>query len=184
MASQNNNSPDLGDNIMIAGLAFQVATLLLFLGFSGDFAFNAWRRHRQLGAEAFDQSEAARRTRSSWLFRGFVGALTLSTICIFWRSVYRVAELSNGWDGPLMKRQGLFIGFEGVMVVIAVVALNIFNPSFCIKNLMEGEGGLGSKKKRVSSSSSSSAAAAGPADASEIEKNNSGPSSEDGRASL
>ncbi len=184
MASQNNNSPDLGDNIMIAGLAFQVATLLLFMGFSLDFTLNAWRRHRQLGAEAFDQSEAARRTRSSWLFRGFVGALTLSTICIFWRSVYRVAELSNGWDGPLMKRQGLFIGFEGVMVVIAVVALNIFNPSFCIKNLMEGEGGLGSKKKRVSSSSSSSAAAAGPADASEIEKNNSGPSSEDGRASL
>ena len=177
MASQNNNSPDTGDNIMIAGLAFQVATLLLFMGFSLDFALHAWKRHRQLGAAAFDQSESARRTRGSWLFRGFVGALALSTICIFWRSVYRVAELSNGWDGPLMKRQGLFIGFEGVMVVVAVVALNVFNPSFCIKDLMEGEGGLGSKKKRAS-------AAAGSADASEAEKNVSGPSSEDGRTSL
>ncbi|KAJ8096426.1 RTA1 like protein-domain-containing protein [Lipomyces tetrasporus] len=146
IASQNNDSVDLGDNIMIAGLAFQVFTLLVFISCGVDFGIRSYRRYSQLGEEAFDQSSAARNIRGSVLFKGFIAALSLSTICIFWRSVYRVAELSDGWTGPLMQRQGLFIGFEGVMVIVATVVLNIFHPSVCIKEMMEGAGGLGGKR--------------------------------------
>ena len=64
-------------------------------------------------------------------FKGFLGALALATIGIFWRSVYRVAELAQGWDGALIRRQDLFIAFEGVMVIIAVLALNVFHPAVC-----------------------------------------------------
>ncbi|KAH8882646.1 RTA1-domain-containing protein [Thozetella sp. PMI_491] len=150
VASHNNKSVDTGDNIMIAGLSFQVVTLLAFMAVSADFALNAYRRHRQLGEAAFDQTEEVRRVRNSRMFKGFLAALLLSTICIFWRSVFRVAELSRGWSGPLMKRQDLFIGFEGVMVIVACLVLNIFNPVWCIRPLLEGAGGLGSKRQTAS----------------------------------
>ena len=87
------------------------------------------RRHRDLDGGSLDPKFSA--LRSSKKFRGFVAALTLATICIFVRSVYRVAELSEGWTGHLIRQQWLFVGLEGVMVVAAVIALNIFHPAFC-----------------------------------------------------
>lgn len=123
-------------------------TLVGFMACSIDFAVNAFRRHRQLGASAFDQDEAVRGVRNSWLFKGFLAALALATVCIFWRSVFRVAELSKGWSGPIMKRQDLFIGFEGVMIVVACLALIVFHPSVCFKEMMQGKGGFGSKNKK------------------------------------
>lgn len=150
VASHRGTPTRTGDDIMIAGLSFQVLTLLVFIAIAADFALRAWRRHRRLGEAAFDQSEAVRRLRRSRAFRGFLGALALSTVCIFWRCVYRVAELSRGWDGPLMRRQGLFIGFEGVMIAVACLVLNIFHPNFCFKELISSRGrGRGSKGKEV-----------------------------------
>jgi len=127
---------------MVAGLSFQVFTLFIFMICSIDFAINTIRRYRKLGDEALSQHASVVSIRGSWTFKGFVVALSLATICIFWRSVYRIAELSDGWSGPLMYKQGLFIGFEGVLIAVACVALNIFHPSVCFKVMMEGEGGL------------------------------------------
>jgi hypothetical protein len=147
VASHNGDDVTTGDNIMIAGLSFQVVTLLVFMLCSADFAINTMRRQRQLGSSALDQGAEARKLRNSFMFKGFLAALALATICIFWRSVYRVAELSKGWEGPLMYRQDLFIGFEGVMIAVASLVLNVFHPSICFREMMDGQGGIGSKKK-------------------------------------
>jgi len=146
-ASHSNKSPDTGDNIMVAGLAFQVLTLLIFMMLCVDFAVRTRRRYRSMGQDAFDQNPIYVTLRGSWRFKGFIAALTLATICIFWRSVYRVAELGEGWTGNLIRHQWLFLGFEGVMVIVACFALNLFNPAFAFKEAMTGLGGLGSKKK-------------------------------------
>ncbi|KAF3061826.1 Sphingoid long-chain base transporter RSB1 [Daldinia childiae] len=131
------HSTDTGDNIMIAGLAFQVFTLLVFMLLSTDFLINTLRRRRTLGSAALDQDPELIAMRNSWMFKAFPPALALSTICIFWRSVFRVAELSNGWSGSLMGRQDLFIGFEGVMITVAVLVLNVFHPSLCFGEIMD-----------------------------------------------
>jgi hypothetical protein len=132
---------------MIAGLAIQVLTLAIFIVLCSDFAFRTYKRYKSMGQDAFDQNPIFVHMRQGWKFRGFLAALTLATICIFWRSVYRVAELAEGWTGHLIKQQWLFVGFEGVMVIVACIALNIFNPAFTFKEAMTGLGGLGSKKK-------------------------------------
>ena len=67
---------------MIAGLAFQVATLLVFIGCSLDFAYRVYSRNRQLGADAFDQSDLARKTRNSWLFKGLLASPLPSIISL------------------------------------------------------------------------------------------------------
>ena len=82
--------------------------------------------------------------RGSWKFRGFLVAMGLSTFCIFIRSIYRVAELSEGWEGDLIQNQRLFIGFEGAMVVVAVWVLNVWHPGFCFREgYVRGERGKG-----------------------------------------
>ncbi|POR38621.1 Sphingoid long-chain base transporter RSB1 [Tolypocladium paradoxum] len=127
-----------GTHIMIAGLAFQVATIVGFIIASLDFAL---RTHRA-SASAVARDPALVRMRATRRFRGFLAALALSIICVLWRSAFRVAELSEGWSGPIISKQGLFIGFEGVLIVVAVLALNVFHPGICAPELFEGGGGL------------------------------------------
>ncbi|RDW62324.1 hypothetical protein BP6252_11757 [Coleophoma cylindrospora] len=147
VASHSNRSPATGDHIMVAGLAFQVFTLLVFMCLCVDFALRTLKRYKSMGQDAFDQNPVYVHMREGKKFKLFVGALTLATICIFWRSVYRVAELGEGWSGNLIRHQWLFVGFEGVMVIVACFSLNIFNPAFTFQEAMTGLGGLGSKKR-------------------------------------
>ena len=88
-----------------------------------------------MGDDAFDPRHAA--LRKSWQFRGFLVALTLSTLLIFTRCVYRVAELSEGWDGHLIKIESYFIGLEGAIILAAVYLLNLFHPGFCFKEALD-----------------------------------------------
>ncbi len=129
--SHTNRNPAPGDHIMVAGLAFQVLTLGVFMGLCLDFVLKTLSRRRALGHEALDPTHEM--LRASWAFRGFLVALCLATICIFIRSVYRVAELGEGWEGHLIKTQHLFIWLEGFMVILAVLSLNLFHPGFCFR---------------------------------------------------
>ncbi|RFU32420.1 hypothetical protein B7463_g3943, partial [Scytalidium lignicola] len=146
-ASHQNTNPVVGNDIMIVGLSVQVFTLLIFIILCLDFARRTYMRYKTLGDAAFDQNPAFAKLREGWRFKAFLIALALATICIFWRSVYRVAELSEGWTGSLIRKQWLFLGFEGVMVIVACLSLNVFNPALTFKEGMAGLGGIGSKKK-------------------------------------
>ncbi|KAN0111007.1 RTA1 domain containing protein [Hyaloscypha variabilis] len=146
-AGYSGTSPITGDDIMVAGLAFQVFTLAIFMALCLDFALCTRRRFNALGDSALDQNPMYVKLRGSWRFKGFIGALSLATVCIFWRSVYRVAELAEGWQGHLIREQNLFIAFEGVMVVVACLALSVFHPAVCFGEGMAGKGGVGSGRK-------------------------------------
>jgi hypothetical protein len=128
----NREDPKVGNNIMIVGLSVQVFTLLVFILLTLDFAVRTIRRISRMGARhALDQQHAE--LRKSWSFKCFLVALSVSTLCIFTRCVYRVAELSDGWEGHLMKKQNLFLGLEGAVILVAVYLLNSFHPGFCFK---------------------------------------------------
>jgi len=150
--SHANKDPTTGNNIMIAGLSFQVATLAVFIALCTDFALRTLRRMKSMGVEAFDPRHA--KLRSSFKFKGFLWALAFATLCIFTRSIYRVAELSEGWEGHLIKTQKYFIGLEGAIVGAAVLALNAFHPGLCFgEGYTEERGAFGfGKKKRTEKS--------------------------------
>ncbi|MCJ1474047.1 hypothetical protein MMC13_002705 [Lambiella insularis] len=165
IASHQNKSSDNGDHIMVAGLAFQVFTLLVFMLLCVDFGVKTLQRMRSMGEQALDPTHA--KLRQSWSFKGFLCALSVATVCIFIRSVYRVAELSEGWSGALITNQNLFIGLEGVMVVIAVLLLNAFHPGLCFRE------GYDLPLRKIKSKNRGNAAA---------EKRSPSPRSEDGPA--
>jgi hypothetical protein len=81
-------------------------------------------------------------------FPGFLAALAIATVCIFIRSVYPVAELSEGWIAHLFREQCLFGGLKEIMVVIAMLALNIPNPVFCFEGNMSIESGFGVQRSK------------------------------------
>ncbi len=139
-ALSSNQSLTTPDKIITAGLSSQVVTLLIFMLFGIDFGLRVSRRRRQLGDEAaLPQEQYLIAVRNSKSFKGSLFALGLSTVLVFWRCCYRVAELNQGFLGPVTFKQGLFVGFEGVLVVVAVYLLGIFHPAFCMDEAMTGK---------------------------------------------
>ncbi|KAF3922726.1 hypothetical protein ABW21_db0206508 [Orbilia brochopaga] len=113
-----------GTNITIAGLSWQVFTMLLFMILCGEFAWQCYQRRDQ-----FDVQQAT--LRNSRKFRYFLIALGAATVFIFIRCVYRVAEMTQGWGGKLMSNETYFLSLEGLMVILAVLVLNVFHPGIC-----------------------------------------------------
>ena len=102
------NSAQVGVDIAIAGLAFQVLTLAVFIVLALDFAWR-YRKGSRMTGNAGNTNQR---------FKIFVGFLSLAILCIFIRCIYRIDELSDGYTGPLIHNENLFIGLEGVWVFL------------------------------------------------------------------
>ena len=111
----------MGINIMLAGLSVQVASLVLFAAICADFAYRLYQN-----AQTWSNQYTA--LYQSPKFSAFLYSLCLATLTIFVRSVFRVAELSGGFRGPLANNQISFMILEGVMVVIATSCLTLLHP--------------------------------------------------------
>jgi RTA1 like protein len=104
VTSQNGEDPVVGTNIMVAGLSFQVASMTFFIILALEYA---WRVRRF-------EKDTPRLPVSKLKLALFVAFFSLAVICIFIRCVYRVIELSQGWEGDLIKNETIFIVLEGV----------------------------------------------------------------------
>lgn len=127
-ADPGSNLQDVGTNLMIAGVIFQVVILAFFGYFLAEYTLRTYRRRDQLSQEAW-----ALFHKTS--FRCFMGAVIVAFVGIFVRCVYRIPELTGGWRSELMRNEPEFIVLEGVMIVIAVGALTIFHPGYCFPAL-------------------------------------------------
>lgn len=115
---------------MIAGLAFQAFTMLIFILTSLEFARRVRARYRDEARRTLPETPGCAALRRSRWRRTFLGALGFSTACIFARCAYRVAELSGGWQGPLARSRVLFILLEGVLVLLASAAMVALHPAW------------------------------------------------------
>lgn len=88
---------------MMAGLSFQVCTLLVFAALALSYLV----RVRRAGPGALKPETAD--VRASAPFRLFVAALALAFAAILARCVYRVAEMAGGWKNPIMQNEASFV---------------------------------------------------------------------------
>lgn len=93
---------NMGVDIMTAGLAFQVFTLLIFFVLAAGYFVRCLRNPEKLN------TGSAMLARSS-KFQFFVAAVVVAFFCIFTRCCYRVAELSGGWGNSIMRDEAGFI---------------------------------------------------------------------------
>ena len=104
LSSTSSGSSNVAVDVSKAGLSFQVFTLVVFIALTVDYAIRYIRAKR--GEE--------RKTPLPVSFKVFVAFLSLAVVLILIRCAYRIDELSDGYSGPLIQNQGLFIGLEGV----------------------------------------------------------------------
>ncbi|KAL4783374.1 RTA1 like protein-domain-containing protein [Aspergillus varians] len=119
----------LGDHIMVAGIAFQVATMSI----CGILAAEFFWRVRKSGRGAFSEKSVGRR---SILLILFGDIFTYVTVLI--RCIYRIPEMAGGWGNPLMQRENEFLVLDGMMIALGVLSLTVFHPSFFLPSLRKG----------------------------------------------
>ncbi|KAF5648327.1 phospholipid-translocating ATPase [Fusarium sp. NRRL 52700] len=112
-----------GEDISIAGLVFQVVTLLCFVSLFIDYVIRA--------------SKSSARHRLTKPILTFLFFLFLSTIFILIRCGYRIAELNGGYFSAIFRDEGLYIALESCMMCIAVLLLNAGHPGYAFKETPE-----------------------------------------------
>jgi len=108
-AGRHDHVRDMGTDLMISGIVWQVATLIVFAGLVIDYVIRTW--------EARDHvPECAKTLAGKTSFRLFVGGVAVAFVAIFSRCVYRIAEMVGGWANPIMRNEAGFVVMEGLYV--------------------------------------------------------------------
>jgi hypothetical protein len=153
-SADSEDDSDIGKNIMLAGIVFQLISMLFFVVIGTDFITRvmrnkpyAFRVHQQAtvvnspsndtlptssGVSATEKADAeaipsGQNMTRWWTF--LVGGVGTSSLAIIIRGIYRTAELSQGWGGPIMLNQNLQNFLDGLPMVIAVAIFNFINPT-------------------------------------------------------
>lgn len=141
------STQDLGTNLMIAGVIFQVVILSVFGYLLTEYALRTHRRRDQLSAESLKLLGNTR-------FRLFVVAVLVGYLGIYARCVYRIPELTGGWGNHLMRNEPEFIALEGVMITLSVLFLSVFHPGYCFPVLGNTIGKKKASRKSIDEESS------------------------------
>ncbi|KAI9042377.1 RTA1 domain-containing protein [Aspergillus affinis] len=116
-SAETSESRTEGVNIMIAGLAFQVAALCLFMAFGAEFAIKSTMGSKKSrGLEPLRSSNPElfliRNTRK---WKWFLICIPVATVTIFIRSFFRVFELNGGFHSSLANNEPALMVLDGAM---------------------------------------------------------------------
>lgn len=128
-----NKSTESGTHVMVAGLAFQVFSMSIYIGlyihFFHKIRFFHPQQHKELDSQF---NPAYKHLRSGKLFRYFPYILFAAVIFVYVRCIYRVVELAEGWTGYLITHEVYFMILDAVMMGLAILALLIFHPGLVL----------------------------------------------------
>ncbi|KAI9805858.1 MAG: hypothetical protein M1825_000472 [Sarcosagium campestre] len=108
-AESNRKDPTTANNILLAGLAFQVFTFALFIALLAIFL---WR---------------VRKVASTTL-RPFTVALVVATLLVYLRTCFRLAETAQGLMESLSSKEVFFGCLEFAPIIVAVFLFNAYHP--------------------------------------------------------
>jgi uncharacterized membrane protein len=124
MAAGSLSATETGEQIVIAGLAVQLAFFGFFIVASAVFHYRV-RANPQLVPRAVSAGSALSFS-NSW--EAMLWCLYGACILIFIRSVFRVVEFVQGNDGYIMKREYLLYIFDAVLMAVQAILLLVVYP--------------------------------------------------------
>ena len=127
-ANHGSSLQNVGNDLMMTGIAWQVFTLLIFGGIICDYAFRVYTHRSELEPSAI-------KLMNSTSFKLFTSGLVLAYLTIFTRCVFRIGEMANGWGNPIMQDQTDFVVLDGVMITIATLCLTTFHPGLAFPEM-------------------------------------------------
>ncbi|KAF4635722.1 hypothetical protein G7Y89_g2373 [Cudoniella acicularis] len=120
--SNTTSGTNLGKNLMLAGLVFQVVSLVLFAICCGEFGYRVLQNKG-------NRNPKHTLVCSSTIFKAFLWGLFIASLTITIRSTYRCVELAGGFQGELFRSdEPMFMILEAVMIVIATACLTFLHP--------------------------------------------------------
>jgi hypothetical protein len=117
-AAKTNRDPSDGTHIMVVGICWQMFSMSIYVLLVIIYVFRISKAN-------------VKQTRSMKIF--FSG-MCVVTLMIFIRCIYRTVELLGGWTGYIVTHEVYFACLDGLPMVIALFAFNIFHPGRYIKN--------------------------------------------------
>ncbi|KAG9503571.1 hypothetical protein J7337_003522 [Fusarium musae] len=118
-----------GTNIMVAGIVFQMAAMVVFAVLVIDFLRRVFVKKSYLQSRKQGLSDGNALPKAyTWL----LAAVFISLTMIFIRSIYRTVELLQGWSGYLITHEGYFIGLDGAIMVVAIAVFNFLDPVYLL----------------------------------------------------
>lgn len=106
-----------GNNLIVAGIAFQVATMaccgLLVLLYIWRYRKGAPLKGR-LNEKSNYQISKEQGTVSLGKVKLFAAAVSLSYVTVLIRCIYRLPEMAGGWGNPLMRNEKEFLLLDGM----------------------------------------------------------------------
>lgn len=103
----------VGVDIAVAGLALQVASLVIFCVIYAEFMVRYYRSG-MVSRQAASMEPGLTRMAFGTRLTVFYSFQALAIVTVFARCAFRVEELRKGYGGHLVHREDLFIGLEGV----------------------------------------------------------------------
>ena len=120
-ADHGSSLQNVGNDLMMAGIVWQVVTLIIFGGLVVDYTVRVYSHRSELEASAIKLINTTR-------FKLFTSGLFLAYLTIFTRCIFRIGEMANGWGNSIMQDETDFIVLDGVMITIATLCLTVFHP--------------------------------------------------------
>jgi len=110
----------------------QPVAIAVYCALAAEFLYRfMWDRPVRRSAPV--PGEIPRGTTDSRLKR-MLQAMFIMTVLIVIRTIYRVIEFVDGWDGTIISTEWIFDVFDGVMITLAMFVLNIFHPGVYLRD--------------------------------------------------
>lgn len=129
---------ETGSNITIGGLVVQ----LLFFGFfvivTTIFHYRIVRHPTSKSQSDRDLTRGDGFRQRNWVT--ILIGLYLASILILIRSIFRLVEYRQGYSGYIMTHEVFMYIFDGLLMWLAMVVMNVYHPA---EILGDGKGGNG-----------------------------------------
>jgi hypothetical protein len=113
LSSGTSHSLHLGNIIIVAGLIIQILSFMVFMLLSLHFCIRI----------------GPLRHSSVVPWRKHLYNLYSVSLLILVRSIFRVIEYAQGWDGSIFRHEAWMFVFDSMLMVVAVIAMNAIHPS-------------------------------------------------------
>ncbi|TFL02859.1 RTA1 like protein-domain-containing protein [Pterulicium gracile] len=123
LAASDDENPERGANIMLGGIVFQTVVIIVFCVVSGEFLFR-YIKDQSISGKTRERGTAYLRLKL------MLAAVIFVLVLLVIRAIYRIIELSEGWEGTVITTEWYFNLFDGAMIALAMTVLNVFHPGY------------------------------------------------------
>ncbi|TDL15089.1 RTA1 like protein [Rickenella mellea] len=141
--------PRPGADMMLGGIILQIVALITFNILGAEFL---WRFYNDKPLREAPSATYSRNSSTSNVslkhnnvekgngnlsyspkrLQALIIGVVISNICLIIRGIYRTAELSDGFNGRIISTEIYFNLFDGAMVALATLTLNIIHPGYLL----------------------------------------------------